>query len=242
MTRRTRSFEQISDEDIFRQIAGEHGLRPEIDVDGPEYHTLAQVNQSDLAFLRERARAIDSEIWVEGDVLFAQARRRRRAAAEVSLNYGQGLREIEISADLAHQRTAVTVSGWDVGAKQGISEEATESAISAELNGTISGARVLSSAFGERPEHIVHQVPLSGSEAMAVAEANYRRLARRFLCGHAVAEGDARIKVASHVELNGLGPLFDGTYYVSQVCHSFDGSNGYLSRMHIERPGLGESP
>lgn len=239
MTRRTRAFEDVNDADVFEQIAGEHGLRAEIDVDGPDYRTLAQVNQSDLAFLRERARAIDAEVWVESDALFAQARGRRRAAAEVSLTYGRGLREIEITADLANQRTAVAVSGWDVSAKESITETAAESAIGSELNGGTSGASVLSDAFGDRPEQIVHSVPLTGSEAMAVAEASYRTLARRFLCGEAVVEGDARIKVASHVVLGGLGPLFDGIYYVTRVCHTFDGKNGFLSRMSIERPGIG---
>jgi phage protein D len=239
MTRRTRAFEDVNDTDVFEQIAGEHGLRAEIDVDGPDYRTLAQVNQSDLAFLRERARAIDAEVWVEGDALFAQARGRRRAVAEVTLTYGRGLREIEITADLANQRTAVAVSGWDVSAKEGITEVATENAISSELNGGTSGASVLSAAIGERPEHIVHSVPLTGSEALAVAEASYRALARRFLCGEAVTEGDARIKVATHVVLGGLGPLFDGIYYVTQVCHTFDGKNGFLSRMSLERPGIG---
>ena len=241
MTRRTRTFEEINDRDVFERIAGEHGLRAEIDVDGPDYRILAQLNQSDLAFLRERAQAIDAEVWVEGDGLFAQARGRRRAAAEVTLTYGRGLREIEVTADLANQRTAVSVSGWDVSAKEGISETVVEDAISGELKGGTSGAAVLSAVLGERPERIVHSVPLTGSEAVAVAEANYRALARRFLSGEGVAEGDARIKVATHVVLGGLGPLFDGSYYVTRVCHTFDGSNGFLSRMSIERSGIGES-
>lgn len=239
MTRRTRTFEDTNDADVFRQIAGEHGLRAEIDVDGPDYQTLAQVNQSDLAFLRERARAIDAEVWVEGDALFAQARGRRQAVADVTLTYGRGLREIEITADLANQRTGVGVSGWDVSAKEAIAEVVTENAISSELNGNSSGASILAEKFGERLECIVHNVPLTTSEARAVAEANYRMLARRFVCGKAVAEGDARIKVATHVVLDGLGPLFDGSYYVTKVVHTFDGKNGFLSRMTIERPGLG---
>ncbi len=239
MTRRTRTFEDVNDTDVFEQIAGEHGLRPEIDVDGLDYRTLAQVNQSDLAFLRERARAIDAEVWVEGDALFAQARGRRKAAADVTLTYGRGLRELEVTADLANQRTAVSVSGWDVSAKESIEEEANESAIAAELNGGTSGGSVLTRAFGERPERIVHSVPLTNGEAQTVAESAYRSLARRFLCGEATAEGDARLKVATHVVFGGLGQLFDGIYYVSKVAHTFDGENGFLSRLWVERPGMG---
>jgi phage protein D len=241
MVRRTRTFEDQSDEDVFTAIAGEHGLRPEIDVDGPTHKTLAQVNQSDLAFLRERARAIDAEVWVEGTSLFAQARSRRKAAAEVTLTYGQELREMTACADLAHQRTRLAVGGWDVAAKEAIVEETGEEAISGELAGGLSGGAVLARAFGERAERIVHTVPLSGEEARAEAAACYRAAARRFLAAEGIAGGDARIKVATQVILQGLGPLFNGPWYVTAVRHSFDNQNGFRTRFCCERPGLGAS-
>jgi phage protein D len=241
MVRRTRTFENVSDRDVFQEIAGDHALTPELDVDGPTYRTLAQVNQSDLAFLRERARAIDAEVWVEGAKLFAQARARRKAAAPVTLTYGQGLRELTASADLAHQRTRLAVGGWDVGAKEAIDEEADEGAVSGELGGRLSGSSVLSQAFGDRAERLVHTVPLSGDEARAVAAARYREIARRFLTAEGIADGDARLKVATEVTMEGLGPLFDGPWYVTSVRHTFDSRNGFLSRFCCERPGIGTS-
>src|SRR5271169_5522322 len=62
MTRRTRTFENLSDADLFQQIASQQGLQANVDVSGPTHKVLAQVNQSDLAFLRERARAVDAEL------------------------------------------------------------------------------------------------------------------------------------------------------------------------------------
>jgi phage protein D len=241
MVRRTRTFEQSSDEDVFREIAGDHSLTPELDIPGPTYATLAQVNQSDLAFLRARARAIDAEVWVEDRKLFAQARARRKASAAVALTYGQGLRELNAAADLAHQRTRLAVSGWDVSAKQAIEEQVDDSAISTELGGRTSGSRLLGQAFGDRPERIVHTVPLTGDEAKAVAEARYREAARRFLTAEGIADGDARLKVATEVTMSGLGPLFDGPWYVTSVRHTFDAREGFLSRFCCERPGLGTS-
>jgi Bacteriophage probable baseplate hub protein len=239
MMRRTRTFENVSDRDVFQEIANDHGLTPELDIDGPTYRTLAQVNQSDLAFLRERARAVDAEVWVEGAKLFAQARVRRKASAPVTLTYGQGLRELTATADLAHQRTRLAVGGWDIGAKEAIEEEADDAALSSELGGRVSGSRVLRQAFGDRAERLVHTVPLSGDEARAVAEARYREMARRFLTAEGIADGDARLKVATEVTMEGLGPLFDGPWYVTAVRHTFDGRNGFLSRFCCERPGMG---
>lgn len=239
MVRRTRTFEQVTDEDVFREIAGEHGLTPELDIQGPTYATLAQVNQSDLAFLRARARAIDAEVWVEDRKLFAQARARRKASAPVALTYGQGLRELTATADLAHQRTRLAVSGWDVAAKESIEEQVDDDAIAGELGGRTSGGRVLGQAFGDRPDRIVHMVPLTSDEAKAVAEARYREAARRFLTAEGIADGDARLKVATEVTMTGLGPLFDGPWYVTSVRHTFDAREGFLSRFCCERPGLG---
>ena len=60
MARRTRSFEDVTDADVMQQVASDNGLQAEIDAPGPSHRSLAQLNQSDLAFLRERARAVDA--------------------------------------------------------------------------------------------------------------------------------------------------------------------------------------
>src|SRR3954451_11971686 len=64
MTRRTRTFADATDVDVASRIAGDHGLTPNVGVNGPTHRVLAQLNQSDLAFLRERARALDAELWL----------------------------------------------------------------------------------------------------------------------------------------------------------------------------------
>jgi phage protein D len=238
MTRRTRSFEDVTDSDVVQQVASQHGLQSDIDVNGPSHRVLAQVNQSDLAFLRGRARAIDAEVWIEGNTLHAQARG-RRDAGDVTLTHGLGLIEFTVLADLAGQCSSLTVSGWDVAAKESIEYEATPSAISAELNGHQSGSSVLSSAIGERAESIVHMVPRTLQEAQFLAEAHYRAKVRRFVAGRGVAEGDGRIRVGAHVTLQGLGALFDGEYYVTQARHTFTAQDGYRTYFSVERPGLG---
>lgn len=237
MTRRTRTFEEVSDEDVFRSIASDHGLSAEIDVDGPTHRVLAQLNQSDLAFVRERARAIDAEVWFEEGALRV-ASRARRSSEELHLTYGQGLREFSVGADLALQRTSLTVSGWDVSAKEAIEEEASESAIQPELDAGRSGSSLLERAFGVRVERMVHLAPRTSEEARAQAEANYRRMARGFVRGRGLAEGDGRLRVGAKVRLHELGPLFDGPYHVTAVEQVFEQEGGFRTRFEVERPGL----
>jgi phage protein D len=238
MIRRTRTFTDVSDADIFNQIAGDHGLRPSVSVSGPKYKVLAQVNQSDLAFLRERARAIDAELWMSGNTLNAKSHASRNGGS-LPMTYGGPLREFTVLADLAGQRTSVTVNGWDVASKAGLQYEATESVLSGELSNTTSGASILSSALGQRKEALAHTVPLTSQEAQAAAEAYFRMAARRFVVGRGVAETNAKLRVGSYVDLDGLGPLFNGKYYVVEVRHIFDGARGLRTEFTAERPGLG---
>ena len=239
MTRRTRSFELVTDADVMRQVAAQHGLRSRIAVEGPLIHrVLTQVNQSDLAFLRDRARAIDAELWIEEGALNVQSRSSRRHE-DVSLTYGQRLIELSVLADLSRQRTSLVVTGWDVAVKDAIEAEAGESAILGELNGDVSGASLLASAVSERKEQLVHTLPLNQAEARHTAEAHFRAACRRFVNGTGMAEGDGRIRVGSYVDLSGLGPLFNGKYYVAEARHTFDASNGYRTRFCVERAGLG---
>ncbi len=238
MTRRTRTFENLADSDLFRQVASEHGLQSSVDVTGPTHRVLAQVNQSDLAFLRDRARAIDAELWVESRTLNVKSRNRRNAG-DVTLTFGQGLFEFSVLADLAGQVSSFTVTGWDVTGKQPISYKAADSAVSSELNGDSGGSSVLSQAIGTRDQQIVHDLPFSAQEAQALAEGDYRRAARRFVTGYGTAEGDSRLRVGAKLQLQGVGTLFDGYYYVTRVRHVFDGNSGYRTYFSAERPGIG---
>lgn len=242
MTRRTRVFEDMSDADVFRQIAGDHGLQAEIDLDGPTHKVIAQVNQSDLAFIRERARRMDGEVWLDDRTLHVQPRPRRTAGGdELTLEFGRGLLEFTVTADLARQPTSLVVSGWDVEAKDRISHEADDAVLGSELEASDSGASILRSAFGERVERVAQQVPVTSAEAQALAEAGFRARARRFVAGTGIARGDARLRVGVEVQLRGLGGLFDGAYYISQVRHIFSrrAGGGYMTEFAVERPGLG---
>lgn len=238
MTRRTRSFDQVSDSDVFNRIASDHNLSPDINLHGPTYKLLAQVNQSDLAFARERARALEAELWLEGSTLHV-CRRSDRNGASLDLAYGSGLREFSALADLAGQRNSIIVTGWDVNAKDVIKYEASDSVINSELANDQSGVSILKSALAERKETLAHTVPLASDEAQAMAEAYYRMAARRFVVGHGVADADARLRVGAQLNLSGLGSLFSGKYYVTEIRTLYDTVSGLRTEFTVERPGIG---
>lgn len=238
MERHTRSFENVSDADVFRQIATKNGLTPQIDADGPTYKVLVQLNQSDLAFLRERAAAIDAELWIDNRTLYVQSRARRNAGP-VSLSYGQELLEFSVLADLAHQRNSVRVTGWSVPDKAAIDVQADESAISAELAGGRSGGAVLGQALTQHAEVTARATPFTQPEAQAMAQARYRARARSFIRGTGVVDGNVKVRVGANLTLAGLGTFFDGGYYVTRARHSFTLQDGFRTTFDAERPGIG---
>lgn len=240
MTRRTRTFADASDSDVFNQIAGDHGLTPSVSVNGPTYKVLAQVNQSDLAFLRERARTIDAEVWMAGSTLNAKTHA-DRGNGSLQMVYGGRLHEFSVIADLAMQRTSVSANGWDVSSKSALQHESDDSIISGELNGDTSGPSILQQALGARKESLVHTIPLTSQEAQSTADAYFKMSARRFVVGHGVAETDPNLRVGSFVNLSGLGPMFNGKYYVTGVRHMFDRRQGLRTEFTGERPGIGQA-
>lgn len=238
MTRRTRTFSDVTDSDVFSQIASDHGLTPSVSVIGGSHKVLAQLNQSDLAFMRERVRALDAELWMVDSTLSVKPRA-DRGGTPVTLTYGKELREFRVLADLALQATSLEVSGWDVSGKSALKEKADDSVVSGELAGGDSGPSLLSSAFGDRKDSVANSVPQTSDEARARAEALLKRRARRFVVGHGTAETRPELKVGATVKLAGLGPLFQGDFYVSETNHMFDGAQGMRTEFEVERAGLG---
>ncbi|MEP3331186.1 contractile injection system protein, VgrG/Pvc8 family [Sedimentitalea sp.] len=236
-TRRTRVFEDASSEDVIRSIASDHGLIPDLDLDGPTLPALAQINQSDFAFLQAIARGIDAEVWMRGDTLFAH-RRSSRDEGEITLTYGRGLQELSLRADLAHQCSKLVIGGWDVGGKEAVASEIGPETLSGESQGD-TGSDILSARFGSRVERITHHNPGSATEGDALAKAEYRTRARRFLTGEGVAEGDGRIRVGSTIILRGIGALFNGAYTVTAARHLFEIQTGYQTEFSVERPWIG---
>jgi uncharacterized protein len=239
MTRRTRTFENSSIGDIARQLASEHGLIAQADVDGPSRKVVNQLNVSDLAMLRSLAYADGAELWLTDQTVHLQ-RRVDRAASAVALTYGGALRSFTVRADLAHQVTDVAVCGWSVADKDAIKETGDESVLGAELGSReTSGSAVLAQALAERHECLVVAEPLDSDDARTRARAAYLDRARRFVSGTGMTEGTPALRPGVVVTLSGLVPLFNGDYRVVRTRHQFDVTEGYRTGFDVERAGIG---
>ncbi len=241
MVRRTRSFEQISDADVVRRIADDHGISADVDMPGPTHPVLVQSNQTDLAFLQERARHCDADLWFQDGKLHVRSRASRQAAG-IDLVLARNLLSFSATADLAHQKTELVVSGWDVEQKAAISRRIGSDALSRESSLGRTGATVLQEAFGDRVDSVDHGSPADSQEAQDWGKARFLASARRFARGRGVAIADARLVPGCRVEVRGVGPLFEGEWDIAETEHRFDGESGLRTEIVVERAWIGNAP
>lgn len=240
MTRRMKTYENVTDAQIAEAIAQEHGLTASASADGPTYKVVQQWNQSDLAFLRERARLIQAEVWFADDTLHF-ATRGNRTGTSISCVLGADLLEAQLRADLAHQRTKIKVSGYDASQRDTIDEEAGSDAIQAEVSGGRTGIAVLQQAFGERVSYRVRHDAIVADQARAWAKGEMLRRARGFVTVSGMTSGTADMIVGSALSLDRVGAPFTGDgYYVTRVCHTYDLTDGFRTHFDAERPTVNE--
>jgi phage protein D len=237
--RRRRLLEDASPADVVRTIAGDHGLRPEIrdGLDAPVRDWM-QMNESDLAFLRRVLAMVDADLQMVGDAMQVGPRA-RDARTELALAYPRDLISARITADLAEQVTALTLSGFDAATGEAVEANAAERQLGPGSGED--GASVLGRAFDAVEDHLGFEANLAQAEADAFVAAAARALARRFVRVDATTQGHPELRVGSWVSLDGVNPAFANVYCVTAATHRFDDHDGYLTDFRAESGYLGET-
>jgi phage protein D len=237
LKRRTRTVDDQSLADIARSVASDLGLTPQISGLSDPIGTQVQLNESDLAFLRRLLARYDGDLQVVGTELHVSPRSDvQRGTVELAMH--SQLRRVTVLADLAHQVSEVTVTGWDAGRGQRINSRS--SGVQRGPGSGRWGSDLLSTALGRRTHQVAHLVADSDDEARALADATFDERQRRFVTACGTAEGNPAIRAGTHLRLTGLSPRFSNTYYVTRCCHRFDLERGYETDFMAESAFLGQ--
>lgn len=235
MTRRTTIYTDLSIAELSREIAGRLGLQAVVTGFTQKIGVQAQLNESDLAFLRRLLQRYDGDLQVVGEELHVSPRLDVQRGM-LTLELHSQLRRARVLADLSQQVTKITVTGWD--ALQGARVSSSSAGANLGPGRGSTGAQLLSSRtpFGssERSHHIGHLAVTTDAEAQAVAHAAFDSRARRFVLVEGTADGNPALRIGAHLTLSGLGPRFDNTYYVTYACHRWDTEQGYATDFEAE--------
>lgn len=239
MRERTATYTDVSDADVVSRIASEHGLGSAPDVEGPTYPVIQQWEQSDLAFVRDRATRLDAEIWVDSDDVVHIADREQRPGPDILLVQGNELIAVRARVDLAHQRTEVQHRGWDDLRVEAIAETASADVVAAEVAGGRTGPQAVGDVFPDAILSRARRDVLSTATARAYAEGEMRRRARSFVTVDGTTSGTPDLVPGAKLDLRRVGRPFEGDgYRAVHVHHSYDLTTGYRTRFRAERPAV----
>ncbi|MGC9503801.1 VgrG-related protein [Baaleninema sp.] len=215
-----RSFQNMTDSDIVKKLAGEAGIQlGNIDNSGTACEYLFQQNQTNMEFLRERAARLGFELFVsDGKLNF----RKPKQDQKLQLKWLKDIQSFRVRVSSAEQVKEVEVRAWDYKTKKPIVSKATGEKLLTETgHGQGSSS---STQFKGKPNNptlrIVDRPVSCAKEADTMAQALFDELSGQFVYADARAEGNPEIRPGRVIELQDMGK-HDGDYYITETRHTY---------------------
>jgi phage protein D len=234
--RRTRSFVDIRDSELAESLAAELSLRARVEDTSVVHPYLFQNNQSNIDFLRERARRIRYEVDVEDRTLVFR-RSANGAGKTVTLTLGDKLKGFYPRLTTLDQVSEVEVRGWDPVNKSAIVATAGLSDQTTKMQGTTAGPALADEVYGATSVLIADHYLVSQAEADQIAKAQFNVHADGFITGEATAIGNPELAAGTVVELTKLGRRFTGFYYITAASHVIK-REGYVTHLALRRNAI----
>jgi phage protein D/phage baseplate assembly protein gpV len=217
---KSRAHLNKKDSDLAQEIAGAIGLQADVESTPTVYDHIFQHNQSDLAFLQERAWRIGYECFVEDQTLHFRSPPDAGRDALPPLAWGADLLAFNPRMNLAEQVDEVVVRGWSVRDKEAIVGRADRGTLYPKIEESKDGA-AWAQSFGSGKRVLVDQGVISQAEANQLAKARLDELSGAFVQAEGIAHRRPDIRAGRAVKLEALGNRFSGTYLVTNARHTY---------------------
>jgi phage protein D/phage baseplate assembly protein gpV len=226
---KTRSFQQQTDADIASQVMGEYGLKTDIDPTFEVYEYVLQSNQTDYAFLRERADRIGFDLWIS-DRKFYFKPAPGSTTRPPALRWGENLHKFKVRFSSTERCDEVIVRGWDPVAKRAVIGRATQGDSGTSVTPAKEFADAARSAFG-RVSRTSGRYPVATQrEADNVAQSLLFKCSGDEVIAKGEAEGDPMIAAGATVAVESMGQKLSGHYRVTSVEHVYGAGSPYVTR------------
>jgi phage protein D len=232
--RKTRTFIQQKDSDIVAQIASEAGLSCQATDTQVVHDYVAQVNQTDMELLQERARRLQYEILIQDKTLIFRPVGNADSAV-LSLSLNDDLLEFYPRMSATDQINEVKIRGWDPKEKKEIIGQATKGAEVSRMGGKEIGAALVESKFGQAVASVGDRPILTQAEADQFAKAKFNHLALAFITGEGICWGRTDLNAGKVIKIDGVGKRFSGEYYVTSAIHRYSSQEGYQTHFTVQR-------
>ena len=229
---KTRSFTQMRDSDIVEAVARSAGIRVKASSTSEKLDYVLQRNQTDLAFIRDRAVRIGYEILVdETTLVFRPLKTQGRIVLTLQR---QDLLEFSPRLSTLGQINQVEVRSWDAQQKKSMVEGQARGNDVVAMGKTV-GITTTAKEFGRTAYAILDQGAISQKEAQTIAQGQLNRMALGYIIGDGICQGNTALRMGRMIRIEGLGQRFSGDYYVTATTHRYAVGEGYRTEFSVRR-------
>lgn len=227
-SRTTMVYEDKKDSDIASAVIGRAGCKPgTVEATTATHKYVFQRNEPDLYFLKRLAARNNYLLTSsEGKIHFQPV---QFTGSQLEFDR-ENLIRLEWSASTMNLPPEVTVYGWDYVTKKKVKGTASSGDVTAIGGGTNAASET--GQLWQKTSYISDVLVASDSGALDMAKAEYNRLARGYLRGVAVVQGNAKIRAGVRVKFKGHAGEFNAEGYVVSSRHTID-EQGYLTEFHF---------
>lgn len=235
--RKSTPFKNKKDSDIASDIANSAHLTPLVTDSKITHQQITQGNKTDWDFLHDRAKQIGYEIKIEArNLIFRPIAERESVALHLYLT--DWLTDFHPRLSSAGQVSEVLVRGWDEKEKKPIIGRVKAGSETAKMGGQKSAGQVAEEAHGEAFEVICTKPVRSQAEADQLASSVLSNISLYLIEGSGNCIGIPELRPGTIIELQGLGAVFSGNYYVQSANHSYSLQSGYRTSFSVKRNAI----
>lgn len=229
--RRTAAFVDKKDSQIAADIAKLHDLKGVVTDSKVVHPYVMQRQQTDLAFLRERARRIGYVLQADGDRLIF-APRALDDAAVVAAKFGDLLLELRVTTSLMGQVGAAEALGWDPDEQKAIAKRAT--ALRSPMRGKHTGTALADSLYRAEVTAVTGSTIVDDAHAEQVAAAELEAIGLRHVTCSGRLLGSPELRPGTILAVEATSKRVSGDYFITRVTHTWD-PEGFYTRFEGRR-------
>lgn len=223
----TKTYTNMTDSAIASDVANQVGLRADVEATSTEHQHVFQHGQTHMTFLRERARRIGYDVYVDGRTLCFKAGTAQ--GDTVSLEWGDNLRSFRPILSLGEQVSEVEVRGWDPSTKNEIVGRASSGETAPSIGEQGTGGSLAENAFGSANELTVSTGVVDQAEADELAQAILNEYDGAFVEAEGECFGMPELQARKIANITALGNRFNGTYRVTTARHVWNTERDYVT-------------
>lgn len=213
--------------DIIRTIVEEAGLTASVADFGAQHDVYHQSGPAGEC-VAELCRAFGAEWWVEGDTFRVRKRTTSPPASGVSLRAGESLRTFNVRYTAGEQVQNQGVRGWDVASKSAI--VGTAVGVTTPLSG---GPSSFTPATGRQDARFWSPLVVDVESANVLSAGAASHAGAAVVTGRGECDAEPAIVPGATIAVDGLGPEWNGDYYVTGVEHLVGIDQPFITRFTI---------